>query len=366
MPRRYYFAPIPGSREAPAMGFADGVTQGVQNFQNERERTHQGERQDAADQRQTLFDDMEINDYLQARGGGRGPMPTDTVELGRGGRGALPEFEAPDLFPRGGERRPAGFDDFMPAPRGAGGFDGPESFSMERPREGYEPVGPEGFGYVENPERREQRLYAQGQEREAAARGEFAGEVGPAATALMRPRGGEGEAMDDETYAGHVGTLLSRGVSLPQGGRGQDGFDPESDLIAGREKYLRDNELGVYRPNQGGGSGGSGTDRGAPNFSQAMDYLKELYSEYDEEDRLTGYSVSPEEMYQMAQNMARGGEQGFPGQGTEDEIDDEPLTEEEVVTVRNSLQSVPRRQWAGILRERGASDEEIRRITGGN
>jgi hypothetical protein len=158
MPRRYYFAPVPGGRDDSRAAIAHGLTQGIHGFIEGRERKRQHGREDAADVRA-----QEAHDRAGEQAGREGerhetdlhdrgyrrPRPLDTGAISRDlfdddGRAAAGDRFGSELFDRvQGRERPEG----MPGRIGSALFAGQppdlgsgrtaeraELFSRESPR----------------------------------------------------------------------------------------------------------------------------------------------------------------------------------------------------------------------------------------
>lgn len=422
MPGRYYFSPVRGHQGSVMAGVADGIDRGVENFERARHTAREVRRQEQQDERRRLIEDVEMDDYLMSRGGGRGAPPKDDVTIRGPADFARPDFDMPEFNP---PNRGVG----MPGLELNGGLDfQPMDVTLSRQDPRFRSVGPEGFGYVMTPDALEDEQAARARGRDAQDREILAGRLGPIAGALAS---GDLTPDDGEEFARGVIEFSGTGVDPYSFMPSDDG--PRAWAPTTEEEYLRARGRGTDGRSLDPG-GGSGVDRTRPTYDQAVDILTMLYpGEYEGETSLSG-----EELDRMATAMASGagtrflpqeedgdlpmpdpeigkvpgargffqrllpgGESGYemtypmaegmddPGmapsrrefrerapasEGREFAGSPQGVSEADIASIREGLSSFPQRKWREILKEENEAlppesrltDEEIDRIVNGS
>lgn len=281
-------------------------------------------RRDLEDERRREREDAEMgawragqDAWLAEMGGAPGPPPTVERELpGTGAPLPEPDF-GEGLFDPPDDRVGAAADTILgEAPT----FERrTEPIRLPEPDDRYMEVG-EGFGHIERPDLRRARLAEEDFERSMAhadrVGDRLAGRIGSGLGDIASGR--VGRAHDD--FGPTAANLIGEGVD-PLQYMPWDMNDPATLPAAVRSsQWYLDRGYGPRGEILGEGgqpvrAGGAGQDRGVPSYPQAMQTLQNMYAITDDDGYVVGYSLPMPEMHRLAQEMARGEEVAFPGQG---------------------------------------------------
>lgn len=285
---RFYYRPPDPGYAALGAGLAQGIQSGVGGYLDERDRRKDRERQERLDQerreneaynrsRQELFDEIQ----LASAGGGMGRAPGrekydldfGKVGMARGGPGSV-LTQPVQLGPEG---------------------PGVVERAAQDPNFGkYRQVGSgQHMAYIEDPEQRNMRLMRQEAMMEDELQDLDRQRLFESLSAA-RPDMAEGEAM------GAAGLLSSGSANY------RDLFNTPWQPRT-REEYED-----IYEFEQKNRRLGGSADRSLPSFENAYEMLKELYGQWDEDGRFLGYSLSNQEMLDLAEAIASGDDYELP------------------------------------------------------
>ena len=343
---RFFYRPVDPNYGAIGQGIGYGVEAGVGNFYAEKERMRQRGREDVEDERAATDSQIERDLFFTSQGGGSGAPPprmnAPQLDFGqvtdRGSRGA-----GNIIASRGQEF------DFTPQ-------EGPVTRNAQDPNfDRYISVGPEGTGYITNPQWQKRQDAEKERNEQTARRGTV--------SAGIMARGGTPEQAETG------GSLVAQDIAT------WNQVDPTP------------------------GSSGSSRDPGRMTLTQANKYVDEKYR-YQTDDTYEGeweYPNTAEERLAEAQAIARGqfdptamdGNEvagagvsplGGPTMSFEELIDPgrgitvtggggsreaaPPIDDETVKQVHLELARFDPETWPDVLAQMGFTPPEIRRILG--
>jgi len=342
---RFFYRPVDPNYGAIGQGIGYGVEAGVGNFYAEKERMRQRGREDVEDERAATDSQIERDLFFTSQGGGSGAPPPrmNAPQLDFGSPGMAGGRGAGNIIASRGQEF-----DFTPR-------EGPVMQAAGDPNfDRYISVGPEGTGYIENPQWKERQDIEKARNEQVADR------------------------------AALNASLMSRGASPEQ---------------AGSDSYLVERDIATFNQVDPTPGGSSGRDPGRMTLTQANKYVDEKYR-YQTDDTYEGeweYPNTAEERLAEAQAIARGqidptamdGNEvagagvsplGGPTMSFEELIDPgrgitvtggggsreaaPPIDDETVKQVHLELARFDPETWPDVLAQMGFTPPEIQRILG--
>ena len=346
---RFFYRPVDPNYGAIGQGIGYGVEAGVGNFYAEKERMRQRGREDVEDERAATDSQIERDLFFTSQGGGSGAPPPrmNAPQLDFGSPGMAGGRGAGNIIASRGQEF-----DFTPR-------EGPVMQAAGDPNfDRYISVGPEGTGYIENPQWKERQDIEKARNEQVADR------------------------------AALNASLMSRGASPEQ---------------AGSDSYLVERDIATFNQVDPTPGGSSGRDPGIGTFAQYARMVDDAFrmpGEFAEDP--DWFSVSADERHALTQALARGEDVdldgylanrggnevagagvsplGGPTMSFEELIDPgrgitvtggggsreaaPPIDDETVKQVHLELARFDPETWPDVLAQMGFTPPEIRRILG--